>query len=111
MSIRSLEALLATTELRGRRVFVRADLNVPLERAARSATIAASAASLPTLRKLLAAGARIVLASHLGRPKDAPGSQALPRPGRHERWARPSGSRSRSRPIASVRRSRPRSSA
>ncbi|MEZ4330737.1 MAG: phosphoglycerate kinase [Myxococcota bacterium] len=71
MPIRSLDALLASTELRGKRVFVRADLNVPL----RDGVIGDDSrirASLPTLRRLLAAGARVVLASHLGRPKDGP---------------------------------------
>ena len=75
MSIRSLDALLASTELRGKRVFVRADLNVPLRHGEHGAEISDDSrirASLPTLERLLGAGARIVLASHLGRPKDAP---------------------------------------
>lgn len=67
--------------LTGRRVFVRGDLNVPLAAAApdapagRSRTITDDGrirASLPTLRRLLDAGALVVLASHLGRPKGAP---------------------------------------
>jgi len=69
--IRSLDALLASTELRGKRVFVRADLNVPL-RGGEISDDSRIRASLPTLERLIAAGARIVLASHLGRPKDAP---------------------------------------
>ncbi|MFX4292053.1 phosphoglycerate kinase [Streptomyces bohaiensis] len=60
----------------GRRVFVRADLNVPLAGdgdAARTITDDGRIrAVLPTLRALLAAGARVVVASHLGRPKGAP---------------------------------------
>ncbi|NJP67667.1 phosphoglycerate kinase [Streptomyces spiramenti] len=60
----------------GRRVFVRADLNVPLAgdgAAARTITDDGRIrAVLPTLRALLGAGARLVVASHLGRPKGAP---------------------------------------
>ncbi|MGX1883997.1 phosphoglycerate kinase [Streptomyces sp. NPDC055287] len=55
----------------GKRVFVRADLNVPLE----GATITDDGrirAVQPTIEKLAAAGARVVVASHLGRPKGAP---------------------------------------
>ncbi|EFE70175.1 phosphoglycerate kinase [Streptomyces viridosporus] len=55
----------------GRRVFVRADLNVPLD----GTTITDDGrirAVLPTVEALAAAGARVVVASHLGRPKGAP---------------------------------------
>ncbi|MXM63053.1 phosphoglycerate kinase [Streptomyces sp. HUCO-GS316] len=55
----------------GKRVFVRADLNVPLD----SGTITDDGrirAVLPTVKALVAAGARVVVASHLGRPKGAP---------------------------------------
>jgi phosphoglycerate kinase len=63
-----LASLLAPPGVRGQRVFVRADLNVPLE-GGRVADASRIEASLPTLRKLLAAGARVIVASHLGRPK------------------------------------------
>ncbi|MFJ3901848.1 phosphoglycerate kinase [Streptomyces sp. NPDC090025] len=55
----------------GKRVFVRADLNVPLD----GTTITDDGrirAVLPTVKALAAAGARVVVASHLGRPKGAP---------------------------------------
>ncbi|MFJ5706684.1 MULTISPECIES: phosphoglycerate kinase [unclassified Streptomyces] len=55
----------------GKRVFVRADLNVPLE----GTTITDDGrirAVVPTVKALAEAGARVVVASHLGRPKGAP---------------------------------------
>jgi phosphoglycerate kinase len=54
-------------DLAGRRVFVRLDLNVPLEGGV-VADDARIRASLPTLTELLGRGASIVAASHLGRP-------------------------------------------
>lgn len=68
MPIRSLDALLDANAVVGRRVFVRSDLNVPLAEG-RISDDSRIRASLPTLQKLRAAGARIVVASHLGRPK------------------------------------------
>jgi phosphoglycerate kinase len=68
VAIQTLDDLLDTGSLRGRRVFVRADLNVPLA-AGRIRDDSRIRASIPTLLRLRDAGARIVLASHLGRPK------------------------------------------
>ena len=59
----------------GRRVLLRADLNVPLDDSTGTAVITDDGrirASLPTLQALRDAGARVVVAAHLGRPKGAP---------------------------------------
>ncbi|TMM33412.1 MAG: phosphoglycerate kinase [Actinobacteria bacterium] len=55
----------------GRRVLVRADLNVPLD-GAQITDDGRIRAVLPTLNRLREAGARVVVMSHLGRPKGAP---------------------------------------
>jgi len=65
----TLDGLIAAG-VKGRRVLLRADLNVPL----RESVVADDArirASLPTLARLLEASARVVVVSHLGRPKGA----------------------------------------
>jgi phosphoglycerate kinase len=65
--------------LAGKRVFVRADLNAPLEGGAVSDDTRLRAV-VPTLRHALDAGASIVLASHLGRPKGGPDPRYSLRP-------------------------------
>jgi phosphoglycerate kinase len=58
-------------DLRGKRVLVRSDFNVPLD----GTTITDDGrirAALPTLQRLLEAGARVVVTAHLGRPKGEP---------------------------------------
>lgn len=67
MSIPSIEKL----NVKGKTVFVRADLNVPLSKEGGIADETRIQASLPTLRLLLENGASLVVASHLGRPKGA----------------------------------------
>ncbi|MGP4015647.1 phosphoglycerate kinase [Saccharopolyspora sp. 5N708] len=57
--------------VRGRRVLVRADLNVPLD-GEKITDDGRVRASLPTIRKLTGAGAQVVLTAHLGRPEGAP---------------------------------------
>ncbi|MBG0563573.1 phosphoglycerate kinase [Actinoplanes aureus] len=66
----------------GRRVFVRADLNVPFDKANPGVISddGRARAVLPTLIALRDAGARVIVASHLGRPKGAPDPKFTLRP-------------------------------
>jgi phosphoglycerate kinase len=66
-------------DLRGRRVLVRSDLNVPLEDG-RITDDGRIRASVPTIRELTEAGARVVVTAHLGRPKGAPEARYSLRP-------------------------------
>ncbi|SNS40874.1 phosphoglycerate kinase [Micrococcales bacterium KH10] len=68
MAVNTIESL---GDLRGKRVLVRSDFNVPLD----GTTITDDGrirAALPTIKTLIAAGAKVVLVAHLGRPKGAP---------------------------------------
>jgi phosphoglycerate kinase len=58
--------------LRGQRVLVRSDLNVPLDSEGTITDDGRVRASVPTIKALLEAGARVVVCAHLGRPKGAP---------------------------------------
>jgi phosphoglycerate kinase len=73
--MRSVDDLIAEG-VSGRRVFLRADLNVPLDKQTRQITDDGRIrASLPTLQALREAGARVVVSAHLGRPKGTPDPQ------------------------------------
>ncbi|MCB0343732.1 MAG: phosphoglycerate kinase [Bdellovibrionales bacterium] len=56
-------------ELKGKRVFIRADLNVPLDEHRKIADDTRIRAALETVKLALKNGASVILASHLGRPK------------------------------------------
>jgi phosphoglycerate kinase len=66
-------------DIRGKRVLVRSDLNVPLEDG-RITDDGRIRASVPTIKELADAGARVVVVAHLGRPKGAPDPQYSLRP-------------------------------
>ena len=61
---------MADLELRGKRVFIRADLNVPQDDAGRITDDTRIRASLPGIRLALEKGAAVMVTSHLGRPKE-----------------------------------------
>ncbi|WP_028652254.1 phosphoglycerate kinase [Nocardioides halotolerans] len=66
-------------EVAGKRVLVRSDLNVPLD-GTQITDDGRIRASVPTLKELSEAGARVVVTAHLGRPKGAPEDRYSLRP-------------------------------
>jgi phosphoglycerate kinase len=71
-------------DLKGKRVFIRVDFNVPLQKNADSTMEITSdkriKASLPTIQYALDHGAGVILASHLGRPKGKPNAEMSLKP-------------------------------
>jgi len=63
---------LTDADLAGKRVFVRADLNVPLDKDLKIGDDTRIRAAVPTLQYLTSKGAKVLLTSHLGRPKSGP---------------------------------------
>ncbi len=61
---------LADVDLNGRRVFIRSDLNVPMDEAGAITDDTRIRASLPAIRQCLDAGAAVMVTSHLGRPEE-----------------------------------------
>jgi len=68
MALKTIDAL----DLAGKRVFIRVDFNVPLDETGRVTDDARIRAALPTVQHAVKARAKVILASHLGRPKGKP---------------------------------------
>jgi phosphoglycerate kinase len=67
---------LAETDVRGKRVFIRSDLNVPQDDAGEITDDSRIRASVPGIRDALARGAAVMVTSHLGRPQEGVWSAA-----------------------------------
>jgi phosphoglycerate kinase len=63
------KATIRDVSVRGKRLFIRVDFNVPLDKARQVTDDTRIRAALPTIQYALQEGASVVLASHLGRPK------------------------------------------
>ncbi|MBC7415076.1 MAG: phosphoglycerate kinase [Herminiimonas sp.] len=70
MQFKRLSDLIAQDALQGKRVFIRADLNVPQDDAGEITEDTRIRASIPAIRQALAAGAAVMVTSHLGRPTE-----------------------------------------
>ncbi|MFZ1180106.1 MAG: phosphoglycerate kinase [Herbaspirillum sp.] len=68
MRFKRLSDLIAAHQLQGRRVFIRADLNVPQDDAGNITEDTRIRASVPAIRQARDAGAAVMVTSHLGRP-------------------------------------------
>ena len=70
MNVLRFEDLIAQGKVRGQRVFIRADLNVPLDDAGHITEDTRVRASIPCIEMALKAGAAVMVTSHLGRPTE-----------------------------------------
>ena len=70
MNVLRFSDLVAAGKVAGRRVFIRADLNVPQDEAGHITEDTRIRASLPCIRMALDAGAAVMVTSHLGRPTE-----------------------------------------
>jgi phosphoglycerate kinase len=68
--VKTLSGLASAGQLAGKRVFIRSDLNVPFDDAGKITEDTRIRASVPAIRMALAAGAAVMVTSHLGRPTE-----------------------------------------
>ncbi len=78
--MKTTEDLIAAADVRGKRVLVRSDLNVPLDDQHHITDDGRVRASVPTIKALADAGAKVIVIAHLGRPKGAPEDRYSLRP-------------------------------
>ena len=70
MTVKTLAQLVEQKALNGKRVFIRADLNVPFNDAGQISDDTRIRASIPAIKMALDAGAAVMVTSHLGRPTE-----------------------------------------
>ena len=70
MKFNRLSDLISANQLQGKRVFIRADLNVPQDDAGNITEDTRIRASVPAIKAAVAAGAKVMVTSHLGRPTE-----------------------------------------
>ena len=70
MRVKTLESLVKSGALKGKRVFIRSDLNAPRDDNGNITNETRLVASVPAIRMARDAGARVMVVSHLGRPKE-----------------------------------------
>ena len=70
MRVTTLEQLVKAGALKDKRVFIRSDLNAPRDENGNITNEARLVASVPAIRMARDAGARVMVVSHLGRPKE-----------------------------------------
>ena len=70
MNILRFDQLVAQGQVAGKRVFIRADLNVPQDDAGHITEDTRIRASVPAIQMALKAGAAVMVTSHLGRPTE-----------------------------------------
>ena len=83
MNVKRLSDLIAGGQVKGKRVFIRADLNVPQDDAGNITEDTRVRASIPCIQMALDAGAAVMVTSHLGRPTEGAANRRAVAAGQH----------------------------